>query len=384
MKTLPLRRRTWTLIAVILPLLALLVYVALRSGPLAPMAVTVGVVEKRAIQPALFGIGPVEARYTYKIGPTFAGRVKSLAVHVGERVEAGQILGEMDPVDLNDRIRSQHASIRRTEAVVREAQAKHAYALAQTRRYARLFETRSTSKEMLETKRQELQIAEAGLAAARDDLARTRADLDALLAQRTQLKLAAPVSGVVVARDSTPGSTVVAGQSVVEMVDPHSLWINARFNQLHSGGLQSGLKARIVLRSRSAQSFEGSVLRVDPLADYVTEETMAKVQFDRLPNPLPPIGELAEVTVKLPRQPMMPVIPNAAVRIEGNKIGVWLMSGGSHLRFMPVVLGSSDLDGYVQIIKGLAPGDRIVVYSQGALSERSRVHVVKRISGVAS
>ena len=107
MKKLPLQGRTLALLAVIIPLLVLFIYVGLRSGPLAPVAVTVASVESRAITPALFGIGTVEARYTYKIGPTFAGRVKRLEVHVGDQVKAGQVLGEMEPVDLDDRVRSQ-------------------------------------------------------------------------------------------------------------------------------------------------------------------------------------------------------------------------------------------------------------------------------------
>ena len=98
MKTLQLQSRTLKLLAVIVPLLVLFIYVALRSGPLAPVAVTVVTVESRAIMPALFGIGTIEARYTYKIGPTFAGRIKTLDVHVGDVVKAGQVLGEMDPI----------------------------------------------------------------------------------------------------------------------------------------------------------------------------------------------------------------------------------------------------------------------------------------------
>jgi len=63
-------------LAVLVPLAALFIYVVLRSGPLTPIPVTVCGVETRSITPALFGIGTVEARYTYKIGPTVAGRVK--------------------------------------------------------------------------------------------------------------------------------------------------------------------------------------------------------------------------------------------------------------------------------------------------------------------
>ncbi|MDP1766922.1 MAG: efflux transporter periplasmic adaptor subunit, partial [Methylotenera sp.] len=81
---LPIKGRTLAMIGVIVPLFALFVYVALRSGPLAPVLVTVTNVENHAISPAIFGIGTLEARYTYKIGPTIAGRVKQVNVNVGD------------------------------------------------------------------------------------------------------------------------------------------------------------------------------------------------------------------------------------------------------------------------------------------------------------
>ena len=56
------QRRTLALVVVAVTLLALFVYVAFRSGPLAPVAVTVAEVESRALTPSLFGIGTVDAR----------------------------------------------------------------------------------------------------------------------------------------------------------------------------------------------------------------------------------------------------------------------------------------------------------------------------------
>ena len=117
--------RTMALFAVIIPLVALFIYVGLRSGPFAPVAVTVATVESRAITPSLFGIGTVEARYTYKIGPTFAGRIKQLDAHVGDEVKSGQQLGEMEPVDLDDRLRAQESVIKRAKAGLREASTRH-------------------------------------------------------------------------------------------------------------------------------------------------------------------------------------------------------------------------------------------------------------------
>jgi len=380
MKILPLQGRTLALLGVVLPLLALFVFVALRSGPLAPVAVTVSTVEARQISPALFGVGTVEARFTYRIGPTIAGRVKHLDVHVGDRVQAGQLLGEMDPVDLDDRVRAQEAALKRAQAALHEAEARQAHAQSQAKRYEQLLLAHTTSEEIAATKIQDLKIANAALAAAREELARTRADGAAVVAQRNNMRLVSPVDGLVVARDADPGSTVVAGQSVVEVIDPQSLWVHVRFDQISATGLTAGLPARIDLRSRNEQSLKGRVLRVEPLADSVTEEILAKVVFDDLPDPLPPIGELAEVTVVLPELPAMPVVSNAAIRTVDDQLGVWQVQDG-RLHFAAVKPGTGDLDGQVQLREGLEIGDRVVIYSEKALSERSRLHIVEQLPG---
>lgn len=382
MLRLPEQRRTLTLLAVLLPLLALFVYVALRSGPLAPVPVVLATVEARAIEPGLFGIGTVEARYTYKIGPTFAGRVQRLDVHVGDRVTAGQLLGEMDPVDLDERLQAQDAALKRAEAQLREAQARRDHAGGQAVRYEKLLVVRAVSEELVATRRQELQVAQAGLEVAREELVRLRAEREALAAQRANLRLVAPVDGLVVARDVDPGTTVVAGQAVVELIDPANLWINVRFDQVHAGGLAADLPARIVLRSRAGEPAAGRVLRVEPLADVVTEEILAKVVFERLPERLPPIGELVETTVALPPHAVAPTIPNAAILRSAGQLGVWRVTD-DELQFAPIILGQTDLDGFVQVREGLAAGDRVVLYSEKALSARSRIHVVDHLASAA-
>jgi multidrug efflux pump subunit AcrA (membrane-fusion protein) len=160
------------------------------------------------------------------------------------------------------------------------------------------------------------------------------------------------------------------------------LWINVRFDQIRAAGLTAGLPAHIALRSRSGQVLLGSVLRVEPMADAVTEETLAKVIFKRSPERLPPIGELAEVTLDMPPLPAGPVIPNAAVQRRGDQVGVWQIVNDD-LSFTVVKLGVSDLDGYVQVQGGLDTGDSIVVYSEKALTSRSRFNVVETIPGVS-
>ena len=154
------RGRTLAISGVLVPLLALFVYVAIRSGPLAPVLVTATTAEIRAIRPDLFGIGMVEARFAYRIGPVLAGRVKQVSVDVGDRVSAGQLLGEMDPVDLGDRIAALEAALKRAasqvavaEAQVNEAAARLSYAGQQAQRYEQLVRVQTATPELLDAKR---------------------------------------------------------------------------------------------------------------------------------------------------------------------------------------------------------------------------------------
>ena len=389
-----LNKATLAVVAVLVPLLLALAYVALNSGPLAAVQVTAQQVQSKKISPALFGIGVIEARYSYRIGPTMTGHVLKLNAQVGDKVTAGQVLGEMDPVDMDNKIAAQQASIQRAgaaviaaEAKLKDAQARERYAKSQSERYQQLVKEKNISKESADAKQQEYQIAEASLAAARanlnaarEELAMLKATYNGLIEQRSQLRLVAPVDGLVVGRYIEPGSTVVAGQTVIEIIDPASIWVNVRFDQLQAGGLARGLDAVIVLRSRAGVQLAGRVERVEPLADAVTQEILAKVVFEQLPEPLPPLGELAEVTVKLPPLAASPVIPNAAIRRVNGQTGVWVIEQGKHF-FAPIEIGASDLDGWVQVVKGLNAGSRIVVYSKAEITPRSRLKVVEKLLG---
>ncbi len=371
--------RRLILFAALVPLVLLFFYVVLRSGPLAPVEVMVATVSTQTIRPAVFGVGTVEARYSYQVGPTAAGRIKQLYVQVGDRVRAGQLLGEMDPVDLNDRLQAQQAAVKRAEANVQDAEARQRYAHAQAKRYGELLPLKATSEEIVSAKRQELQTADAALIAAREERSRLQSEYTGLRSQQGNLHLVAPVAGLITLRGAEPGTTVVAGQTVIELIDPASVWVNTRFDQIAANGLKAGLPARIELRSRKGMLLSGTIARIEPKADSITEEVLAKVLFARVPENLPPLGELAEVTIDLPPAAATLVLPNAALHRLDNRTGVWRVSKAG-VEFVAVKPGATDLDGRVQILEGLQNGDRVVLYSAKALTRKSRIKLVEKLS----
>jgi HlyD family secretion protein len=121
------------------------------------------------------------------------------------------------------------------------------------------------------------------------------------------------------------------------------------------------------------------VARVEAVSDSVTEERLAQVAFDRLPAGVS-MGELAEVTVSLPATAESLVVSNASLQRRAGQVGVWL-ADGEGLRFAPVRVGLAGLDGRVQVLDGLQPGDPVVEYSEKELGPDSRVSVVSSLPG---
>ena len=150
----------------------------LMKGPLAPLVVQPAHLGEGDLHPALFGIGTVEARRAYTIGPTRAGRLLVLSVDHGDRVTRGQLLGRMDPVDLAARLQAAALSADKLEhqveaakARVKEARSRHRLALKEARRYRELVAKGQVSREAADARETEARTSADQLRAAEADLA---------------------------------------------------------------------------------------------------------------------------------------------------------------------------------------------------------------------
>lgn len=363
-------------------------WVLATQGPLAPIKVTVTRVASGQLASQVFGIGTIEARRHYTLGPTAPGRLAEIHVDEGERVLKGAVLAKMDAVDLHDRLQSATLAsskaghgVRAAEAQLSEARSHSRLAEATYQRYQGMREQNFVSLEALEAKRHEaaaaaaaMEAAAQNLLAARNDLSRSEADIAGLQKQLEQLTLLSPVDGVVIARLLEPGSTVVAGQAVVELVDPTSLWVSARIDQRQAGLIAPDQTVDIVLRSQPGVTHPGRVARIDRVSDAVTEERNIHITFDTPDNGLS-LGELVEVTVHQQQLDNVMWLPTAAIRRQGSESGVWVV-GSTGVEFKVVTVGATTLDGKSQLLTPLDPALSVVVHTQQALTAGATVRVV--------
>lgn len=367
-------------------LFALFSWVVLTQGPLAPVKVTLEKVQVGSLASAVFGIGTLQARYSYNLAPTFTSRVKSVLVDQGDRVVAGQVLAEMDPVDLDEKLAGSQrmvekaaSSILAAEAQEREAQSRFETSSSTFSRYQELRAQGFVSQEMLAAKQYEKNAAAAALAAASANLAaaraehdRAQADLRGIGKTRAQTRLISPVNGVVVARMAEAGSTVGGGQMVLQVIDENSLWVETRIAQQQAGQIRVGQEAEVVLRSQPRQTLPGKVSRIDRVSDAVTEERIVYVSVSISDASL---GEYAEVTIRLPELENARSVPAAAVKRIDKQDGVWILVD-KELQFRAVKVGMTTLEGRTQILEGLENNDDVVVYSQQPLRAGLNVKVV--------
>jgi HlyD family secretion protein len=382
--TLKLSKRSLFLIVGALAFVAVFVWLLATRGPLAPVGVEIVTAVRADLSPGVYGIGTIEARHAYAVGPIQAGRVLRVWVDQGDPVEAGQLLAEIDPVDLRQRAdaaRSAAARARQTaqaaQAQVAEADSRARLAKANSERYQALVRQNFVAQEMADSRRYEAAAAEAALAAARAnaagaqrETARADAELQGIDQVRNSLQLLSPITGVVIAREAEPGTTVVAGQAVLRLVDPARLWVRARVDQARAHGIAVGQAADIALRSAPGVVLPGRVARIELQSDALTEERIVNVAFDSASAPQH-LGELAEVTIHLPGARDVLTLPRAAVTAVGGQTGVWRAVAG-RARFQPVQVGVQTID-RVQIVSGLEAGDPVIVYSAKQLEDGVRV-----------
>ena len=382
---------------ILLPLIGVVIlggfaWVVTQQGPMAASKVTVATATKQAISVSVFGIGTVEARYNYRIGPTAAGRVQQVLVDVGDSVQAGQTLAIMDAVDLDARIQAAGlaaeratASIASASAQSKEAAARLNLAQHEAQRQRELAAKALVSQSSSDARQQDLAVAKAAVEAshaaldvAKKEQQRLQAEQQALRQQQANLTLTAPVAGMITSRDAEPGTTLVAGQAVLTLADPQSYWVKARIDQSLALGLQAGQTASITLRSAPQQVLSGKLVRIEPLSDSVTEERIVGIAFTPVPAALS-TGELAEVTLQTAQKADALVIPNAAIQQQTGQSGVWKLTPDNSLQFTPVQTGIQSLDGQVEILSGLQADDTIVVYTNKALSADSKIKVVEKL-----
>ncbi|MEW6535621.1 MAG: efflux RND transporter periplasmic adaptor subunit [Candidatus Auribacterota bacterium] len=349
-------------------LILLIVLVLINRVYFAPIPVQEYVVKKGTITAEVMGTGTLEARVKATISAKISGLLLDVLVDQGDRVVKGQILAKLDDGDLKEQVEVARSELLATKAGVDRAEAEitvaKATAVNARNLYSRkvaLAEEKIASEEDLDNATQQRDVAEAQLR--RAELAKVEIELQVSTAENSlryyQEKLAdtqiyAPFDGLIIQRNLDPGTIVVPGSSILQIISTDQVWVSAWIDETVMDSLAIGQSARVVFRSEPDKSYQGTVARISPLADRETRELIVDVLVKELPK-MWAVGQRAEVYIETAHKDNVLLVPQSVIVWQKGKPGLFINNTG-RAKWIDVKLGLRGSES-VEILSGMNEGD---------------------------
>lgn len=295
-----------------------------------PMPVEVATVTSGTVADRFEAVGTLEALDAITVVSQIEALVTDVPFHEGALIEKGGLIARLDDEQL-------------------KAEESRAEALRDQRKIS--YERVKSIVDQKAGAPQDLDDAAAGLKMAEADLAFIRARL-------AKTKITAPFSGLVGARQVSPGAFARIGQPITDLAKIDELRIIFYAPERYLADLKSGASVTVSTPAFPGYALKGRVSVVEPV---VNPETRTVKILARVANPHRKFrpGMSANVSAVLSERKNALMIPDEAVFAEGDKNLVYLIQPDSSVAPVPVTLGTR-LPDAVEVLKGLSPGAQVV------------------------
>ncbi len=313
-------------------------------------------------------VGSIGPWYEPVLSSQVRARIKEIPVRPGEEVEPGQVMVKLEDREFRSRLAQAEkeleavtASLDRIQQEIAEAQARLEEVRADFQRRQELHVRGAVTDQELDRARSAFSQARAAHEQALVRLREARANREGLQARVSELetvlehtRIRAPVRAQVVKRMVDPGDIADPGKPLLRIQTRHLLRMEALVPERLMSGIELGDRFDVRVDALDLV-LEGEVREIDPAAHPAGRNFMVKLGIDRDDPRLYP-GMFARVRLPVDKEEML-LIPQDSVRRIGQLPTVQLLRE-EEVRSRHVRLGR-EINGYVEVLSGLEPGDRI-------------------------
>ncbi len=307
--------------------------------------------------------GTVTANIETNVGTKVDGRVLSVYVDMGDYVSAGQVLAQLDTVDLEGQLAQAKAQIQIDLSQIPDAQAT-------VNRDQQMQAAGGISQSTMDADQAKLEADQATL-----DKDQAAAAIDQQ--QIAEMTITSPVDGTVVSRDIEVGEQVSTSTTCFSIAQTSTLFVTVNVSEQNITGVKPGTTARITVPDVGTAVFQGQVTNVSPTLDPDSQAFPVKIQ---ILNPDPKIlpGMTASVLFTgLQSQPGV-IIPVQAIEETPQGSEVFTVENNvAHLHMVQIGATSST---QAVVTSGLQAGEQVVITGQDLLSDNVSVAVVQNAS----
>ena len=306
--------------------------------------------------------GDVRAFEETKIYARADGYLLKWNSDIGAKVEAGQVLAEIDTPELDQ-------ELNQSRAALAQAQANLVLARSSAERWRRLLKDRAVSQQEVDEKTSALAAREADVKAAEAAVAR----LEKLSSFK---EVRAPFAGTITRRHVDTGALIRAGgnaSALFDLAQTDTLRIQVNVPQAYLRDIAIGSTVAIAVAEYPGRAFPGKVLRTSGAFDATTRTMLTEIEVPNRNGELFP-GIHVDVQLTLAQANPPIVVPARAVIIRGEGLQVAEVDDANAIRLQKVQAGR-DLGRTVEIVSGLSDGARIVTNPTDTLVEGMLVRI---------
>ena len=336
--------------------------------------------------------GYVVARRMATVSAKITGKVREIMIEEGQRVEAGQIMATLDPIDANaqrdlaaaqvlasrSQIDSVRAQLKDAETNAARLGALVGQKLVSRAQYDQAVSQRDVLRAQVTTAQRNTQVASGSLRIAEHGVDNTI--------------VRAPFAGVVIAKAAQPGeivSPLSAGggftrTGIGTIVDMDSLEVEVEVGEAFIGRVKPGMATETVLNAYQDWKIPGKVIAIIPAADRGKATVKVRVGIDAKDARIVPdmgarVSFMEEVKPADTAAKPGVLAPADAIVQRGGKDVVFVMDG-EQARQRSVKLGRT-LGDDREILQGLAGGDQVILAPSDKLADGARVRLAREDSG---
>lgn len=325
------------------------------------------------IEKTVSALGSLQPRDYVDVGAQVSGQLKSVLVDIGDRVEKGQLLAEIDPTVYRTKVEADRAKLADLTAQLEQQRATSHLSTLQAERIERLFKANAISQDALDTAVTTAAVDAARIKSILAQIDQAKSTLAGDEANLGYAKIYAPMSGIVVSQTVLAGQTINANQSAptllrIANLDTMTVWADVA--EADVSKLKVGMSAYFMTLGDPSRHWQGTVRQILPTPKIVNDVVLYNVLIDVANEDMKLMSEMtAQVFFIQGSAKNVPIVSLAALR-PGKKPGVWkavvIKDGQQTTRTVKTSLVTRTT---AAIASGLDVGDKVVV---GAASSKSQ------------
>ena len=323
------------------------------------VTVEVAAVQKRDIVPTFTFAANLEPVWSADVSPKADGRIDKLLVDEGDIIKVGTVLAVLDTNELEAQVLQAEGSLLSAKATYEQYDLLY-------KRMAALYDQGGVSAQTVDTARTNRDLASGSVKAAQGNYMLLVARLD-------NARILSPLNGVVTKRYIQAGTFAKAGTAIFSVGDVSTMLTKATVGEAEISQLKLGTLVKIKVAALGDREFQGTITRLSPAATLPARTFTAEISIPNTEGVLKP-GMFAQAFAQGQLKQQVLSVPDSALVLREDQQSVFILVGDNKVQQKVLSLGSA-AGGFIEVLSGLSPTDRIVVAGQHKLRDGAMVRI---------